>query len=63
MSPCPPDPEETAEAYCRDRLSPEDAKAYEDHYLGCPHCLRMLETAQAFIRAMKAAAWEPRKPS
>ena len=53
---CPADPAEMAEAYCLGRLAPEAAAAFEDHYLTCPACAEAVETADAFVRAIKKAA-------
>ena len=56
MPSCPPDAEETAEAYCMGRLSVEEVRAYEDHYVSCPRCVQLLQAARDYINAMKAAA-------
>lgn len=53
---CPLDPEETAEAYVLGTLSPEVAAAFEDHYLTCAACAAVVEAADEYVRAMRAAA-------
>ena len=55
-SECPPDIGETAEKYQLGRLSPEQASALEEHFLGCPRCSAEIESAADYIAAMRAAA-------
>lgn len=52
---CPSDPEEAAEFYLLHLLSGEDATAFENHYMTCPACAAVVEDADAYVRAMKAA--------
>lgn len=49
------DPEETAESYVMDRMTPEQAGYYESHLGECASCTRALEEAEAFVRAIAAA--------
>ena len=54
---CPPDPEETAEAYCMGRLSDKaDATAFEEHCFVCPRCLAVAEATKRYVRNMQIAA-------
>ena len=62
MSACPQDRAETAEAYAMRRLSSEEAAAFEEHCLLCPTCTEEVIAAEAFIRAMRAAAARFEKP-
>lgn len=52
---CPRDPEETAEFYLLGMLRPEDAAAFEDHYLTCAACAAMVEKTDQFVTALRAA--------
>lgn len=56
MSACPQDRAETAEAYAMRRLSSEEAAAFEEHCLLCPTCTDEAIAAEAYVRAMRAAA-------
>jgi anti-sigma factor RsiW len=53
---CPPDPEETANLYLLGGLVPEDAAAFEDHFITCPACAKVVDDADVFIRAIRAGA-------
>jgi len=54
---CPPDPEETAEAYCMGTLSDKaDATAFEEHCFVCPRCLAVVEATERYVRNMRIAA-------
>jgi anti-sigma factor RsiW len=53
---CPVDPEEVAELYCLDRLSPEDRQVFEEHYIGCPQCAEAVQKSQEYVDAMRDAA-------
>ena len=57
---CPPDLEETAEAYVLGTLTPEDAKAFEDHYITCAACAAVVEATEKYVRAMRAAGRKKR---
>jgi hypothetical protein len=39
-------------------LSPEDATAFEDHYLTCAACAGIVEATEEYVRAMRAAGRE-----
>jgi len=54
-SECPPDIGEIAEKYHLGHLSPEEAAALEEHFLGCPRCTAEMASAAAYIAAMRAA--------
>jgi hypothetical protein len=57
LSPCPRDPEATAEAYCMGTLSdPAEAVAFEEHYFGCLRCLAVVEATEQYVRTMQIAA-------
>lgn len=45
---------ELADLYCLGRLSPLQAAAFEEHYLGCPVCARRVAEADEFIAALRA---------
>ena len=53
---CPPDPEETAEAYLLYHLPPDQARVFEDHYITCARCAGIVENTDTFIVAMRRAA-------
>ncbi len=53
---CPPDPQETAEAYLLHHLRPDEAEAFEDHYIACARCAAVVEETGRFVAAMKQAA-------
>jgi anti-sigma-K factor RskA len=52
---CPPDPGELAEQYLLGMLLPEEVRTFEDHYLTCADCAAVVEKADAYVRAMRAA--------
>lgn len=45
---------ELADLYCLGRLTPDEAEAFEEHYLGCPVCAEQVATADEFIAALRA---------
>lgn len=45
-----------AELYVTGQLAPEEAAAFEEHYLGCDQCLDRLETAEALRLGLRHAA-------
>jgi len=53
---CPPDPIETAEAYCMGTLNAADATRFEDHYIACKQCAPIVEDAGLHVRAMQSTA-------
>jgi len=54
--PCPPDPEEAAEARLLDRMPPEQAAAFDLHVAGCPGCAGILEQTRDYIQALRDAS-------
>ena len=44
------------ELYLRGKLSPDEAAAFEEHYLHCQECLDRLELAESMDRGFKRAA-------
>ncbi len=52
---CPPDVSEYAETYCFDRLSPEDARTFEEHFLHCRACAMEVREARNFVSSIRAA--------
>lgn len=44
------------EEYLLDRLSPEDAERFEQHYLDCVECLGRLETTQTMLQSLRYGA-------
>ena len=62
---CPPNPEETAEAYCMGTLVDQDnLVAFEEHYLACPRCSAIVEETERYVRAMQSDGrrFRARKP-
>jgi anti-sigma-K factor RskA len=57
---CPADLDELAERYVLGFLSGEDAAAFEDHYITCPHCADVVQATDDYVRAMGEAAREIR---
>jgi hypothetical protein len=52
---CPEDNAELAELYLFDRLSAEDNREAEEHFLSCSRCMDVLEETEAFLNALRAA--------
>ncbi len=52
------DPEEMAEAYIMDRMTPADKTAYILHLEACPSCAAAVEEQRVFIEAMRSALRE-----
>lgn len=52
---CPADIEDIVEAYCLKRLDPEIVRAFEDHYLVCPDCARIVGEISDFVQAFRIA--------
>jgi anti-sigma factor RsiW len=48
---CPVDPE-TAEAYLLGNMPPDEARAFEGHFIACPQCERVVR----FVLAINQAA-------
>jgi hypothetical protein len=46
------------ERYLMGRLAPEEAEAFEDHYLDCPQCLDRLELTKRLRRGLMEVATE-----
>ena len=53
---CPPDPEETPEAYWLASLPADEAQAFEEHYVACPGCAAIPEETTRCVAAMNQAA-------
>jgi hypothetical protein len=49
------DPEETAEAFVMDRMTPGEKAAYLLHLDDCESCSMVVEEQRVFIEAMRAA--------
>ena len=62
-NPCPTDPAEIAEAYIQHKLSPPETAAFEDHYIGCPACVAILQQTVLFVEGITAACREFRSKS
>ncbi len=58
MPPCPPNPEETAEAYLMGKLAADAREEYEKHYILCSICIDLLMVTKAYLDAMKIPARE-----
>jgi hypothetical protein len=54
LVPCPKDPEETAEAYCKGKLSDAEADAFEAHCSECRKCARALSDEALIVGMMRA---------
>jgi len=52
---CPEDNSELAELYLLHRLSVEDNREAEEHFLNCSACMEILEETEAFLNALRAA--------
>ena len=55
---CPPEPEETAEAYLLGHLDPPEATRFREHCETCEKCSRILQETRDYIEAMKRSAKE-----
>ena len=53
---CPADAEDVAERYVMESLPDADAAAFEERLLICAACRSAVEEADAYVRAMRAAA-------
>ena len=53
---CPADPEEAADAYLLNRMSPGEVGEFEVHLASCSRCSQIVETTRAFIQALRDAA-------
>ena len=53
---CPTNREEIAEGYVMGTLPGDERVAFEDHYLTCADCARVLQETAAYVEAMQAAA-------
>ena len=60
---CPPDPQETAEAYLLHHLRPDEAEAFEDHYIACARCAAVVEETGRFVAAIIMTPLFDSKPS
>jgi len=52
------DAESIAERYVTGRLAPEEAAAFEEHYLDCPDCRSRVEAAERLGRGLRRLAEE-----
>jgi hypothetical protein len=52
---CPPDASEQAEAYCLDRLTAEQARAFEAHFLNCGRCAAAVWDAEDYVICLRDA--------
>jgi hypothetical protein len=52
------DAENIAERYVAGRLAPEEAAAFEEHYLDCPACCARVEAAERLQRGLRRLAEE-----
>jgi hypothetical protein len=52
---CPEDVAELAELYLLHRLSAEENREAEEHFLSCSSCMDVLEEMEAFLNALRAA--------
>jgi hypothetical protein len=53
---CPADPDATAAAYLAGCMAPEEAAAFEEHYLACPPCGEHFQFTEHFIAAYRRVA-------
>jgi anti-sigma factor RsiW len=56
---CPKDVSEVADLYCLHRLTPEQERVFEEHYLHCPACAEEVARSHCFIAALKTASSPP----
>jgi hypothetical protein len=52
---CPADPEEAADAYLLNRMSPGEVGEFELHLASCSRCSQIVETTRAFMQALRDA--------
>ena len=52
---CPEDNSELAELYLLHRLSVDENREVEEHFLSCSACMKVLEETEAFLNALRAA--------
>jgi anti-sigma factor RsiW len=50
---CPADPEVVGRDYLLHKLTPEEERVWEDHYITCDRCARVLEEVNAIITALR----------
>ena len=48
--------QEIIERYVRNRLEPEERKAFEEHFFGCDDCFEKLQAAERFVAGIRDAA-------
>jgi hypothetical protein len=48
--------EQLIERYLRHEMSPEEEQAWEEHYLSCDHCFRLLQQTEVVGRFVKGVA-------
>ncbi len=54
-NPCPPNPEQVAEAYLLGDLSLLETAAFDAHCVGCQRCAAILEDTEVYGLALKSA--------
>lgn len=50
---CPSDPGEIVDDYCRNQLSPEEVRIFEEHYLVCPRCAGEVVRTRQLMDALR----------
>ena len=55
-SPCPAEVEEIAENYVMGTLPGPEKVAFEEHYVGCNRCAKVLQHAAEYVETMRRAA-------
>ena len=58
---CPAEPEEAADAYLLDQMSPGEVAEFILHLARCSRCSQIVETTRAFIQALRDAAHDSAK--
>jgi hypothetical protein len=58
---CPANPEETAERYAMDRLSPNRTATFRLHIFTCKTCAARVKQTEILIQALRAAESELNK--
>ncbi len=59
---CPTDVSDVADRYLLNRLTPEEAEAFEEHFLHCALCADSAQLAYDFITGLKDLASSSRRP-
>lgn len=53
--------EQLIERYLRHEMSPEEEQQWEEHYLSCDHCFRLLQQTEVVARFVRSAAAAEKK--